>query len=414
MRGGGTDDGEGVSRTSRASTWREVERARLGFVDGPHCTRGQTWVAWTNATSMAGIFATEAQRVEEIEPALDAILSLPRRIAPASLLIDTRRFGADVRVLVEMMRHVHRVPVCWGGLLRRVAYVLPEDWSLPWWRGVIELDALRDTGSVRAFVDEGAAWEWLGATGELRASVCALRAPIEEDPRTSTLAPTVAAAAVSRGWELRDREHAQLAELLERIAGRTHDLGGPGLALGATLETLSAVGRALPHGLAALIDRAQRDAELLVAMIHETKREFRRAVLPDDEPVQLEAVVREICARAHARFPALRIEAAPTRGLVLRVRGGEVALMRVLENLVMNSCAVASRVEVSVCVEPSTISIRVEDDGPGISADHEPAPTRGLGSVKRIVETSGGTLSFGRSAVLGGAQVRVQLLRERV
>jgi signal transduction histidine kinase len=99
-------------------------------------------------------------------------------------------------------------------------------------------------------------------------------------------------------------------------------------------------------------------------------------------------------------------------------------LLEVVGNLLDNACKWArSQVRLQVRHEQG-LEIRVEDDGPGrtvaereqlhkrgVRIDEQAVPGHGLGLsiVQEIVETLGGELRFGQSAVLGGFQVDVCL-----
>ena len=99
-------------------------------------------------------------------------------------------------------------------------------------------------------------------------------------------------------------------------------------------------------------------------------------------------------------------------------------MLELLGNLLDNACKWAeSTVKCSITADDEGISIVVEDDGPGLSdREADSLPRRGtrldetrdghglgLAICKEIVKLYGGTLSFGRSAELGGLRVTAQL-----
>ena len=108
-----------------------------------------------------------------------------------------------------------------------------------------------------------------------------------------------------------------------------------------------------------------------------------------------------------------------------RFRGDTGDFLEIAGNLLDNACKwCRSRVNIRVgtAVAGTGLSIRVEDDGPGIPEDavgallqrgtrldeSTPGPGIGLAVVKDIAESYGGTLQIGRSA-LGGASITVTI-----
>lgn len=213
--------------------------------------------------------------------------------------------------------------------------------------------------------------------------------------------------------ELRDRENAELSDFLGRLAGHAHDLSSPALALEASIEALAAHHEELSPQARQLIGRAQADTTALVAMIREAKMELRHGAVPELRPVTLAPIARAVVARAQSRFVAVTIGSTGEESLQAEVRGGAPAVGRVLDNLVSNACAVARQVEVHIEAAGDVVTLRVHDDGPGFEQGYEPVPMRGLASVRRIAETSGGTLVLTRSTRLGGAAATVTLPRAR-
>jgi signal transduction histidine kinase len=101
-------------------------------------------------------------------------------------------------------------------------------------------------------------------------------------------------------------------------------------------------------------------------------------------------------------------------------------LERVFTNLIKNGIEAAGdhslgyrRVEISICNTESTVSVHIEDTGPGFPASQQvfrPLRTtkihgHGLGLFvsRKIVQAHQGALEVGTSARLGGARVSVTL-----
>jgi signal transduction histidine kinase len=114
------------------------------------------------------------------------------------------------------------------------------------------------------------------------------------------------------------------------------------------------------------------------------------------------------------------------------VRGSEDLLVRIFDNLLENARKFGgrdARLRVHVGEEGDQVVLRVEDDGPGMAAEHRPrafdrffrspldrarveGTGLGLAVVQSIVERHGGSVSTGPSS-LGGEEVRVRLPRYR-
>ena len=74
----------------------------------------------------------------------------------------------------------------------------------------------------------------------------------------------------------------------------------------------------------------------------------------------------------------------------------------------------APRVEVRICTSGQGVRIEVEDDGPGLPADFDPAAQKGLGMrvVRSLVDQHAGVLSFGKGRN-GGAHFTATLAEVR-
>lgn len=220
--------------------------------------------------------------------------------------------------------------------------------------------------------------------------------------------------------ELKHGEVARLEAFLDQIAGRTHDIGGPAFALDLALGRASEALDAPPseggwERARELVRRASRHGDELRAMLRRAKEEVRALALPEEDAVSIDEVVRAAAELARLRFPAVEIEVSGAAEDLVVIRGGREALARVLENVVANAGEAVTRaaqrsVRVTWSRAGERARIAVEDAGPGFGAARAPSGTGvGLLSVRRIVETSGGTLELGRSEALGGASVVIEL-----
>ena len=134
--------------------------------------------------------------------------------------------------------------------------------------------------------------------------------------------------------------------------------------------------------------------------------------------------------RAQARELGILLDIRDETSAPLELPDGSARdLLTILGNLVDNAleaCGVGDTVRVTATVTDTTLTMRVEDDGPGIpeelrdsvftegvstkTAPTSRAPRRGIGLalVKRVVRRRNGHIEIGRSA-LGGAQFTVEL-----
>jgi len=147
------------------------------------------------------------------------------------------------------------------------------------------------------------------------------------------------------------------------------------------------------------------------------------AVTRAHHDVDLDDLALAVARRVHR--PGLRVD---TAGIGAgRVRGDQVALMQVVQNLVDNAARHADTV-VALAVQETeeSVVLVVEDDGPGIPAEHrqrvfdrfvrlDEARARdaggsglGLAIVQEIVTAHGGTVDISASD-LGGARFVVRL-----
>ena len=106
------------------------------------------------------------------------------------------------------------------------------------------------------------------------------------------------------------------------------------------------------------------------------------------------------------------------------------AIRRAVDNLISNAVRYGARAEVSVMLSDRTLRIRVEDDGPGIPAEHRAEALRpfsrldsarnqdrggsvglGLAIATDIARAHGGVLRLGESTRLGGLRADIVMAR---
>ncbi len=224
--------------------------------------------------------------------------------------------------------------------------------------------------------------------------------------------------------ELERNQVGRLEEFLEEIAGRTHDIGGPALALEMALERAakSRTNEACEACTSAreVLEQAKKHADDLRTRVRRAKDEVRSVSLPPFEPVDVREVARGVVEGLRLRFADVQIEVADEPASV-DVRGGRLALARVLENLAGNGAeaareSAAPKLQIGWKHVDASTEVSIEDSGPGFDADaamHARGTGVGLLSARRIIATSNGTLEIDRSESFGGARCIVRLTDAR-
>ncbi len=159
--------------------------------------------------------------------------------------------------------------------------------------------------------------------------------------------------------------------------------------------------------VAAEAERLQRMIENLVAMA----RIERGGDVGDVRPMLLDRVIRQLVERERGLWPEVSIDIVPT-GPVQMVAADEEYLAQIMRNLLSNAAkysGAGSRIEVSLEDGDSEVTVRVCDDGPGISEDDadrlfglyyrsagqaKAAPGAGIGLFvcRELVTTMGGRI----------------------
>lgn len=240
-----------------------------------------------------------------------------------------------------------------------------------------------------------------------------------------TLALATAAAQLNQRNE---RASQSLVDLLREH----HDVrsGLSSARLNADLLSRSVGETASDRAARSAVDRLQEDlaeVESLVTQVRD-RAYAELAALQGPAPAPVLATVRAATRAVERRFPLVRVlveaegEAAGAEAMVV---GGGASLLRVVLNLLVNSCegdGQRGAREIAVRVEwlpdNERLVLRVTDDGPGLHAGcfgplgavTTKAEGAGFGVllVRSLVESSGGTFSLENRSE-GGAEARVEL-----
>nr|WP_106178221.1 HAMP domain-containing sensor histidine kinase [Prauserella shujinwangii] len=238
------------------------------------------------------------------------------------------------------------------------------------------------------------------------------------------------------GDELRDlaaefnallRRQEEVSERLRRFTGdAAHELRSPVASIRVQAEV--AVSNPDPElaqeTLTDILDEAERLSALLDGLLALARSDAGE--LPPAEPVEVVTEARDAVARLPEGAPPVRVHAAVPTAWALAAPA-EVAL--VLDNLLRNACRYAeSEIVLSVLASRSRVRVVVDDDGPGISAEHREhvfdrfyrvsddrarssgGAGLGLAMVAEAVRRRGGRVTVGESPE-GGARFQVNWRR---
>ena len=208
------------------------------------------------------------------------------------------------------------------------------------------------------------------------------------------------------------------------VSDASHELRSPLASIRQTAEVTRAHPGALPEGeLAdAVLEESARMQRLVDQLLLLTRAD-EGAITRSHHDVDLDDVALAVARRV--RRPGLRVDASGIGPG--RVRGDRVALTQVVQNLIDNAARHADdAIALAVRETEDGVELIVEDDGPGIPAEHrkrvfdrfvrlDEARVRdgggsglGLEIVKEIVIAHDGSVGVSSSA-LGGARFLVRL-----
>ena len=203
-----------------------------------------------------------------------------------------------------------------------------------------------------------------------------------------------------RRWSGRRALAAQEAER-GRLARELHDEIGQTLT-GVMLQ-LEGVQRAAPAALQPSIEELREAARAGVEEVREIARGLRPQALDE---LGLRSALMSLAAQASDRGgPRVRPRLAPIPALPPEL---DLAIFRIAQESLTNVArhADARNVSLDLAVERTTLTLRVRDDGRGITADEAARRSMGLGGMHERALLVGGTLSVARCTE-GGTEVRL-------
>ena len=213
---------------------------------------------------------------------------------------------------------------------------------------------------------------------------------------------------------MRARIERQIEQRTLMLSGVSHDLRTPITRMRLELGMMQAA----PEEVAALARDIDEMETLLDGFLDFARGTAGDAPVPTDPADLLSAVVED--ARRAGREVALYLPDAPCRPVPMRPQ----AVRRALMNLVSNALRYGRRAEARLVVGPDTVTVRIEDDGPGIAPEDRGRAVRpfvrldaarnqdrgsgvglGLAIAQDVARSHGGSLQLSRSARLGGLAV---------
>jgi two-component system osmolarity sensor histidine kinase EnvZ len=218
--------------------------------------------------------------------------------------------------------------------------------------------------------------------------------------------------------DMRARIERQIEQRTMMLSGISHDLRTPLTRLRLGVSMLDDADR----------DALERDIDDMQKLI-DAFLDFARgnADSAQPEPTAIPEFVHTVvddCRRAGTPVELVTTDGAGQ--VMLR----QTAMRRALENLIGNAKRYGTRCEVSVALTEKSLRIRVEDDGPGIAAEHRDAALRpfvrldparnqdkgsgvglGLAIAADIARAHGGVLRLGESDTLGGLRADIVIAR---
>lgn len=248
----------------------------------------------------------------------------------------------------------------------------------------------------------------------------ALRARIAADDASGGPLPHASAEvqAIDEAWRaLRQSLEQQEGERALLLAGVSHDLRSP-------LARIHMAAELLPDGkdIAPRRETILRNAQTADRLVGSFLDHVRSGELPLNETVDVAMVARSVAAHHQSATSELTVE-APASLPVRHVNG--VLIERVIGNLLDNAFTHGRPpVRLTVAAVDHHVRIEVEDCGPGIAPEDQPAmlqafargdasrgnPGLGLGLaiVQRVASRLGGSVAFSRSAEGARAIVRLE------
>ncbi|MEL7011641.1 MAG: ATP-binding protein [Pseudomonadota bacterium] len=217
--------------------------------------------------------------------------------------------------------------------------------------------------------------------------------------------------------EMRDRIERQIEQRTLMLSGVSHDLRTPLTRLKLGLSMIDADDRPA-------MERDVEDMERLITKFLDFARDAQQDEL---EIVDIQALMSQIVEDSVRAGHDAALTGIDGQGTVMLRRD---AVRRALENLVNNAVRYGTKAQLSAQILPDSLSICVEDDGPGIPKDRRDEALKpfarldearnqdrgigvglGLAIASDIARSHGGKIRLGKSTALGGLRAEFQVPR---
>ena len=215
--------------------------------------------------------------------------------------------------------------------------------------------------------------------------------------------------------QMRERIDHHIEQRTLMLSGVSHDLRTPLTRMRLSLSMMDSE----PEARAMLADVAEMES-----LIDRFLEFARSGAAEPAEPLSLPALVAERVTEAQRRGGAVRFD--PGAEVVLPIR--RISLSRAIDNVLNNALRYGTEAQVSLAQVPGQVIVTIADNGPGIppalyreaikpfvrldparNSDRGSGVGLGLAIAADALRLHGGRLVLGKSAALGGLEVRLIL-----
>lgn len=169
-----------MSDAMAAIEFVEVELQRLGTMKTPHYWRGESSVVWCDGGKLVGVFATDAQRAQDVAATIAVGQHLAASCHGWTLFVDARRFGGDAGAFTATLRGSTELMWRWSAQNERAVLLLPHDWTATWWLGLTKITSWGGM-RVELIADVEAAFDRAGVTPEVGEALAVLRTRLQSE-----------------------------------------------------------------------------------------------------------------------------------------------------------------------------------------------------------------------------------------
>ena len=159
-----------------------VSQDELGRTNRPHYFRTHAFTLWCAHPGLVGIFSTAPQAVPDLQLSKALIRSISSANALRDLVVDLRGFGVEGAIFAYLLHEAGPWLSFLRTHVRRLALVMPDDWSNLWWTGSIPL-WVPSKVRLEIFGEVTAAADWLGGSPGLRRALSGLEETVHSESK---------------------------------------------------------------------------------------------------------------------------------------------------------------------------------------------------------------------------------------